>query len=92
MENVSSGLQKTLRHLPTTAEDVGSRLVLQMSDVLVPIDPHFEADPAPGDAVCGPGPRPHVAEAPGGHGCDAAEVRGGDAAVEVAVICRKKEG
>ena len=87
----SQDLERTSSHLPTTAEDVGSRLVLQMSRVLVPINPHLETDPASGDTVGGPGPSPHVAEAPAGHGGDAAEVRGSDAAVEIAVICREKD-
>ena len=69
---------------------MGSRLVLQMTHVLVPINPHLETDPTSSDPVCGPSPRPHVAEAPAGHGRDAAEVCGSDAAVEIAVICRQK--
>ena len=51
---------------------------------------HLVADPAPGGAVRGPGPGPHVAEAPGGHGRHTAEVRGSYAAVEVTVICRQE--
>ena len=72
--------------MPATAQDVGCRLVLEMSHVLVPINPHLVTDPAPADTVGGPGPAPHVAEAPAGHGRDAAEVCGSDGAVEVAVI------
>ena len=78
------------RHLPATADDVGRRLVLQMSDVLVAVHPHLVTDPASAHPVGCPGPAPHVAEAPAGHGRDAAEVCGGDGAVEVAVIWGQK--
>ena len=75
--------------LPATADDVGSRLVLEMSNILVAVYPDLVAEPAPGGPVRGPGPRPHVAEAPAGHGRHAAEVCGSNAAVEVTVICRE---
>ena len=57
-----------------------------MVHVLVPVYPHLVADPPPGGPVRGPGPGPHVAEAPGRHGRHTAEVRGSNAAVEVTVI------
>ena len=57
-----------------------------MVHVLVPVYPHLVADPPPGGPVRGPGPGPHVAEAPGRHGRHTAEVRGSYAAVEVTVI------
>ena len=47
---------------------------------------HLVADPAPGGAVRGPGPGPHVAEALPGHGGHAAEVRLRDAQVQVRVV------
>ena len=53
---------------------------------------HLVADPAPGGAVRGPGPGPHVAEALPGHGGHAAEVRLRDAQVQVRVVynqCRQ---
>ena len=57
-----------------------------MVHVLVPVYPHLVAYSAPGSPVSGPGPGPHVAEAPGRHGRHTAEVRGSNAAVEVTVI------
>ena len=47
---------------------------------------HLVADPAPGGAVRGPGPGPHVAEPPLGHGGGAAEVGRHDGEVEVAAV------